>query len=33
MDAKQARWMNLNPFYIKTNLKTIDYEQFEKQNQ
>jgi hypothetical protein len=30
MDAKQARWMNMNPFYQKTNLKTINYEQFDK---
>jgi hypothetical protein len=27
MDTKQQRWMNMNPFYVKTELKTIDYEQ------
>lgn len=29
-NKQQMRWMNLNHFYTKTNLKTIDYEQFEK---
>jgi hypothetical protein len=30
-NAKHMRWMNMNPFYEKTNLKAIDYEEFEKQ--
>lgn len=29
-NKKHQRWMNMNHFYVKTNLKTIDYEQFEK---
>ncbi len=29
-NKKHQRWMNMNPFYVKTNLKTIDYEQFTK---
>jgi hypothetical protein len=29
MDAKQARWMNMNQFYVKTNLKEIDYSKLE----
>lgn len=29
-NKKHMRWMNTNPFYIKTNLKTINYEQFEE---
>lgn len=24
-NKKHERWMNMNPFYTKTNLKTIDY--------
>ena len=28
-DKKHERWMNMNPYYLKTNLKTIDYEQWE----
>lgn len=28
-NKQQARWMNMNPYYQKTSLKTIDYEQFE----
>jgi hypothetical protein len=28
-DKKQQRWMNMNPFYIRTNLKEIDYSKFE----
>lgn len=28
---KMMRWMNMNPFYIKTDLKEIDYEKFEHQ--
>lgn len=24
-NTKHERWMNMNPFYIKTTLKTIDY--------
>jgi len=31
-NKKQERWMNMNPFYQRTNLKTIDYVEFEKQN-
>ena len=31
-NKKMERWMNMNPFYQKTNLKTIDYEQFESCN-
>jgi hypothetical protein len=31
-NKKHERWMNMNPYYIKTKLKTIDYEQFERQN-
>lgn len=27
---KHMRWMNMNPFYVKTNLKTINYGEFEK---
>lgn len=30
-NKKMERWMNMNPFYQKTSLKTIDYEQFEEQ--
>lgn len=26
------RWMNLNPYYIKTHLKNIDYDAFENRN-
>lgn len=26
---KHMRWMNMNPFYIKTSLKTINYEAFD----
>lgn len=29
-NKKHQRWMNMNQFYIKTNLKTINYEQFAK---
>lgn len=29
-NKKHERWMNMNQFYQKTNLKTIDYEQFDK---
>lgn len=31
-NKQQERWMNLNTYYVKTNLKTIDYEQFESSN-
>jgi hypothetical protein len=27
-NKKHERWMNMNPFYIKTNLKIIDYDAF-----
>lgn len=30
-NKKHERWMNMNPYYLKTDLKTIDYEQFERQ--
>jgi hypothetical protein len=26
---QQERWMNLNPFYVRTELKEIDYEKLE----
>jgi len=29
---KMMRWMNMNPFYIKTNSKTIDYNIWEKES-
>jgi hypothetical protein len=29
-NKKHERWMNMNPYYIKTKLKTIDYEQWER---
>ena len=32
MDAKQQRWMNMNPYYVKTNLKEIDYDLWESQS-
>lgn len=28
-NKKHERWMNMSPYYVKTDLKTIDYEQFE----
>lgn len=30
-NKKHERWMNMNSFYQKTNIKTIDYDQFEQQ--
>ena len=27
---KHQRWMNMNPFYVKTTLKEIDYAKFEE---
>lgn len=30
-NKKHERWMNMNTYYVKTNIKTIDYEQYEKQ--
>lgn len=29
-NKKMMRWMNMNPYYQKTDLKTIDYEQWER---
>lgn len=29
---KHMRWMNMNPFYVKTNLTKIDYVEFENKN-
>jgi hypothetical protein len=29
-NLKHERWMNMNPFYQKTELKNIDYSVFEK---
>jgi hypothetical protein len=31
-NKKMERWMNMNSYYVKTNLKTIDYEQYERQH-
>jgi hypothetical protein len=28
-NKQQERWMNMNPYYQKTNLQTIDYAEFE----
>jgi hypothetical protein len=30
-NKKHERWMNMNPFYQKTDLKSIDYFEFEIQ--
>lgn len=30
-NKKHERWMNINPFYQKTDLKEIDYNKFENQ--
>lgn len=30
-NKKHERWMNMNQFYKKTSLKTIDYSQYEQQ--
>ena len=27
---KMERWMNMNPYYIRTNLKMIDYDEWER---
>jgi len=27
-NLKHERWMNMNPFYQKTNLKKIDYDEY-----
>lgn len=27
-NKKHERWMNMNPFYIKTSLKEINYDHF-----
>lgn len=29
-NKKMMRWMNMNPYYQKTDLKTIDYELYER---
>lgn len=29
-NKKHERWMNMNPYYQLTNLKTINYEQWEQ---
>lgn len=29
-NKKHERWMNMNPYYQKTDLKTIDYDQWDK---
>jgi hypothetical protein len=29
-NTKHERWMNMNTYYVKTDLKTIDYEQWER---
>ena len=29
-NKKMMHWMNMNPFYTKTNLKEIDYAKFEE---
>jgi len=29
-NKKHERWMNMNPFYKKTSLTTIDYDQWDK---
>jgi hypothetical protein len=31
-NKKHERWMNMNLYYVKTELKTIDYEQWERKN-
>jgi hypothetical protein len=32
-NSKHETWMNENPYYQKTALKTIDYEQWERDQQ
>lgn len=29
-NKKMQRWMNMNHYYLKTDLKTIDYDSFER---
>ena len=31
-NKKHERWMNMNTYYIKTNLKTIDYEKWAQES-
>lgn len=29
---KMMRWMNMNHYYVRTNLSTIDYDKFETES-
>lgn len=31
-NKKMMRWMNMNPFYQKTNLQSIDYDKWESES-
>lgn len=31
-NKKMERWMNMNTYYVKTNMKTIDYEKWAQES-